>query len=70
MEGVILGFLKQGILGLIIITLGVVVQRLWVKYDQIQEKRIVESRESRTALEQNTSALQALTETIRNGRRD
>lgn len=70
MEGVVLGFLKQGVLGLIVIALGVVIQRLWTKYDEIQEKRIKESKESRTALEQNTSALQALAETIRSSRRD
>lgn len=70
MEGVVLGFLKQGVLGLIVITLGIVIQRLWTKYDEIQEKRIKESKESRTALEQNTSALQALAETIRSSRRD
>lgn len=59
------GFLEQGLLGLIILALGFICYRLWSKYDEIQEKRIAESRESIKAIEQNTNTLETMTEVLR-----
>lgn len=66
MEAVVKGFLEQGgVLGLIIVALGYVCWNLWKKYDEIQEKRISESRESIKAIEQNTNTLDTLAELLR-----
>ena len=65
MDAVIQGFLDQGVLGLVIIGLGFIAWRLWSKYDEIQEKRIAESRESIKAIEQNTNTLDTLAELLR-----
>ena len=65
MDKVIQGFLDQGVLGLIIVALGFAVWRLWAKYDDIQEKRIAESRESIKAIETSTNTLETLTEVLR-----
>jgi len=64
-EVLINGFLEQGLLGLIILALGYVCFKLWSKYDEIQEKRIAESRESIKAIEQSTNTLDTLTEVLR-----
>ncbi len=65
MDAIIQGFLDQGILGLVIVGLGFIAWRLWSKYDEIQEKRIAESRESIKAIEQNTNTLDTLVELLR-----
>ena len=65
MDAVIQGFLDQGVLGLVIIGLGFIAWRLWSKYDEMQEKRIAESRESIKAIEQNTNTLDTLAELLR-----
>ena len=65
MDKVIQGFLDQGVLGLIIIGMGFVLWRLWSKYDEVQEKRIAESREGIKAIEQNTNSMDTLTEVLR-----
>lgn len=65
MEQVITGFLDKGVLGLVIVAMGFVLWRLWSKYDEIQEKRIAESRESIKAIEQNTNTLETMTEVLR-----
>lgn len=58
-------FLDKGILGAIIIVLGVTVLALARKYNEIQEKRIVESREAIKTIEQNTNTLETMTEVLR-----
>lgn len=65
MQPVVDVFLTKGILGAIIVALGFVVVVLWRKYDDIQEKRIAESRESIKAIEQNTNTLDTMTEVLR-----
>lgn len=65
MDSVVKGFLDQGVLGLVIIALGTISWRLWSKYDEIQEKRIAESRESIKAIEQNTNSMDTLAELLR-----
>jgi hypothetical protein len=65
MDEVLQGFLKQGVLGLVIIALGFAVVYLFKKYSEIQEKRIAESRESIKAIEQNTNTLDTMTEVLR-----
>lgn len=65
MDAVIKGFLDQGVLGLVIIALGFAVWRLWSKYDEIQEKRIAESREAIKSIETSTNTLETLTEVLR-----
>lgn len=65
MDSVIKGFLDQGVLGLIIVALGFAVWKLYSKYDEVQEKRIAESRESVKAVEQNTNTLETMTEVLR-----
>lgn len=64
-DKVIQGFLDQGVLGLVIVALGFAVWRLWLKYDDIQEKRIAEAREGIKAIEQSTNTLETLTEVLR-----
>jgi hypothetical protein len=58
-------FLGQGVLGVIIVALGVALVALYKKVNEIQEKRIAESRESIKAIEQNTNTLETLTEVMR-----
>ncbi len=65
MDAIVKGFLDQGVLGLVIVGLGFIAWRLWSKYDEIQEKRIAESRESIKAIEQNTNTLDTLAELLR-----
>lgn len=65
MEAVITGFLAQGLPGLIIVALGFTVYKLYNKYDEVQEKRIAESREAVKAIEQSTNTLDTLTELLR-----
>lgn len=65
MDKVIQGFLDQGVLGLVIVALGFLVWKLWNKYDDIQEKRIAESREAIKAIESNTNTLETMTEVLR-----
>jgi hypothetical protein len=65
MDKVIEAFADKGILGLICIALGFTVVRLWGKNDEIQEKRIAESRESIKAIEQNTNTLDMMTEVLK-----
>ena len=65
MDKVIQGFLDQGVLGLIIVALGVAVVALAKAYNNIQEKRIAESREGIKAIEQNTNTMETLTEVLR-----
>ncbi len=65
MDKVVQGFLDQGVLGLLIISMGFVIWRLWSKYDEVQEKRIAEARESVKAVEQNTNTLETMTEVLR-----
>ena len=65
MDKVLEGFLNQGVLGLVVVGLGFAVWRLWSKYDEIQEKRIAESRDAIKAIEQNTNTLDTMTEVLR-----
>ena len=65
MQPVIDGLLQQGLPGLIIITLGFACYKLYNKYDEVQEKRIAESREVVKAIEQNTNTMDTLTELLR-----
>lgn len=65
MDAVTEGFLKQGVLGLIIVALGFAVVFLYRKVNEIQEKRIAEAREGIKAVEQSTNTLETLTEVLR-----
>lgn len=65
MDKVIAGFLEQGVLGIVIIGLGYAVVKLWTKYDEVQEKRIAESRDAIKAIEQNSNTLETMTEVLR-----
>ena len=65
MDKVIQGFLDQGVLGLVIIGLAIAVVYLFKAYQNIQELRIAESRESIKAIEQNTNTLETMTEVLR-----
>ena len=58
-------FLGQGILGVIIVALAATVVALYRKVNEIQEKRIAESREAIKAIEQNTNTVDTLTEVMR-----
>lgn len=64
-QGVINGFLNQGVLGLVVVALGFAVWLLWRQVNDIQEKRIAEMREGVKAVEQNTNTLETLTEVLR-----
>lgn len=55
-----------GFQGIVILGLGYTCLKLWAKYDDIQEKRIAEARETTKAIEQNTGALETLTEVLKN----
>lgn len=65
MDKVIAGFVEQGVLGIVILGLGFAVIKLWTKYDEIQEKRIAESRDAIKAIEQNSNTLETMTEVLR-----
>lgn len=65
MQPVINGFLQQGVLGLVVVGLGFAVWILYNKINDIQEKRIAETRESVKAIEQSTNTLDTLTEVLR-----
>lgn len=65
MDAVTTGFLEQGVLGLVIVSLGFAVVLLYRKVNEIYEKRIAESRESIKAIEQNTNTLETMTEVLR-----
>ena len=63
---VIEALIERGLSGIAIVILLYAVTKLFVKYNEIQEKRIAENRESIKAIEQNTNALETLTEVLRN----
>lgn len=65
MDAAIKGFLEHGVLGLVIVVLLYAIGKLWSKYDDVQEKRIVESREAIKAIEANTNTLETMTEVLR-----
>lgn len=64
-DAAIKGFLEHGVLGLVIVVLLYAIGKLWSKYDDVQEKRIVESREAIKAIEANTNTLETMTEVLR-----
>lgn len=57
--------LQLGLPGVVIIALGFVCWRLFKLYADTQEKRIAEGREAVKAIEQNTAALENLSDVIR-----
>lgn len=57
--------LEHGLPGIAIIILLYAVWKLWAKYDEIQEKRIAESREGLKAIEQNTNTLETIVEVLK-----
>ncbi len=63
--GITNSLLGMGLPGLIILALGWLVVRQQNKIDDLQEKRIAESRELLTAMNNTTSALGSLTEVIK-----
>lgn len=65
MDAVMKGFIDQGVLGLVIVGLGVALIYVFKLYNEIQEKRIAESREGIKAIEQNTNTLDTMTEVLR-----
>lgn len=65
MDAVVKGFLDQGVLGLVIIGLGFALIYVFKLYNEVQEKRIAESREGVKAIEQNTNTLDTMTEVLR-----
>jgi hypothetical protein len=65
MEVVATWFAEQGVFGMIILALGYGFVRLWNQKDELQEKRVAESRESIKAIEQNTNTLDTMTEVLR-----
>jgi predicted histidine transporter YuiF (NhaC family) len=65
MDNVTKALLEQGVLGLVIVLLIGAVVFLYKKVNEVQEKRIVESRESIKAIEQSTNTLDTLTEVLR-----
>ena len=62
MEAVLL---QYGLPGVVILALGLAYIRKDNKLDEVNEKRIAESRETIKAIEQNTNTLETLTEVIR-----
>lgn len=65
MDAVVAWFSEQGLMGMVILALGFGFYKLWGQKDELQEKRIAESRESIKAIEQNTNTLETLTEVLR-----
>lgn len=65
MDKIVEWFLAQGLFGVIIVVLGYTVMKLYNKYDEIQEKRIAESRDAIKAIEQNSNTLETMTEVLR-----
>lgn len=57
--------IKLGLPGIVILALALAYLRKDQKIDEINEKRIAESRESIKAIEQNTNTLETLTEVLR-----
>lgn len=57
--------LQNGLPGVIIVALLYAVGKLWVANNEIQEKRIAESRDSIKAIEQNSNTLETMTEVLR-----
>lgn len=57
--------LSYGLPGIIILGLGLAYLRKDAKLDEVQEKRIAESRESIKAIEQNTNTLEVMTEVLK-----
>ena len=56
---------EYGLAGIVIMVLGVVTWRLFKLYNEVQEKRFAEARESTKALENNTAALEGMGDVIR-----
>lgn len=67
-SGSIDSLLQLGLPGVVIIILGFVAWRLHKLYAETQEKRIAEGREAVKAIEQNSAALDNLSEVIRSRR--
>lgn len=65
MDEVTKSLLEYGLSGIVIVALIYAVIKLWTKYDDIQEKRIAESREVIKAIETNTNTLETMTEVLR-----
>jgi hypothetical protein len=65
MDDISKALLEQGVLGLVILLLIIAVVYLFKAHQNIQEKRVVESRESIKAIEANTNTLETLTEVLR-----
>lgn len=63
--GALAEFLKLGFSGAVIIVLLFICNRLFNLYVEIQEKRIIESREALDAISKNTSAMIALSEFVK-----
>lgn len=63
--GVTKALLEQGILGIVILLLIGAVVFLYKKVNEVQEKRIAESREGIKAVEQNTNTLDTLAQVLR-----
>lgn len=57
--------LQLGLPGIVILALGYAYVRKDNKLDEVNEKRIAESREAVKAIEQNTNTLETLTEVLR-----
>lgn len=57
--------LSYGLPGVVILGLGLAYLRKDAKLDEVQEKRIAESRDSIKAIEQNTNTLETMTEVLR-----
>lgn len=62
MEAILLSY---GLPGIVILGLGLAYIRKDAKLDEVNEKRIAESREVVKTIEQNTNTLEILTEVVR-----
>lgn len=65
MDSVTKALIEFGLGGIFIVMLAGAVVFLYKKVNEIQEKRIAESRESIKAIEQNTNTLETMTEVLR-----
>lgn len=64
-QGAGAALLSLGLPGIIILALGYACYRLFGLYIEVQEKRVAEGRETVKAVEENTSALDRLTDLVR-----
>lgn len=61
-------FLKQGLLGAVLVLCLIALYKLTIRYDEVQEKRISEGLENQKIMVELTRSVKELTQTLQNSR--